>query len=109
MEAMSVNVTEMLNRLTNQVDTFSIELSQLHAHVDDGFRHFEGRLIKSRETGKFLPGEQLRSGKTREVPNMRQDDVKPTKITSIATTNTDELRNWFRHARGYLRYHNEGH
>jgi hypothetical protein len=37
---------------------------------------------------------------------MMPKDVKPTKIKSIATTNIDELRNWFRHARGYLRYHN---
>jgi hypothetical protein len=34
------------------------------------------------------------------------DDVKPAKIKSIATTNIDELKNWFRHARGYLQYHN---
>jgi hypothetical protein len=40
------------------------------------------------------------------MPSMMQNDVKPTKIKSIATTNIDELINWFRHARGYLRYHN---
>jgi hypothetical protein len=33
------------------------------------------------------------------------NDVKLAKIKSIATTNIDELRNWFRHARGYLPYH----
>jgi hypothetical protein len=37
---------------------------------------------------------------------MMPNDVKPAKIKSIATTSIDELRNWFRHARGYLRYHN---
>jgi hypothetical protein len=36
---------------------------------------------------------------------MMPNDVKPTKIKSIATTNIDELSNWFRHARGYLQYH----
>jgi hypothetical protein len=40
---------------------------------------------------------------------MMPNDVKPAKIKSIATTNIDELRNWFRHARGYLRYHNVNH
>jgi hypothetical protein len=41
------------------------------------------------------------------MPSMMPNDVKPSaKIKSIATTNIDELRNWFRHARGYLRYHN---
>jgi hypothetical protein len=38
--------------------------------------------------------------------SMMPNDVKPAKIKSIATTNIDELRNRFRHARGYLRYHN---
>jgi hypothetical protein len=37
---------------------------------------------------------------------MMPNDVKPAMIKSIATTNIDELRNWFRHAREYLRYHN---
>jgi hypothetical protein len=37
---------------------------------------------------------------------MMPNDTKPAKIKSIATTNIDELRKWFRHARGYLRYHN---
>jgi hypothetical protein len=42
MEPMSVHVTDMLQRLSNRVDTFSIELSQMRDHVDNGFRHFEG-------------------------------------------------------------------
>ena len=92
----------MLQRLSNRVDTFSIELSQLRDHVDNGFGHFEGRVNRSRETENFLRGEQLRSERTREMPN----DVKAAKIKSIATTNIEELRNWFRHARVYLRYHN---
>jgi hypothetical protein len=33
MEHVSVHVTEMLQRLSNRVDTFSIELSQLRDHV----------------------------------------------------------------------------
>jgi hypothetical protein len=37
---------------------------------------------------------------------MMPNDVEPAKIKRIATTNIDELRNMFRHARGYLRYHN---
>jgi hypothetical protein len=106
MEPMSVHITEMLQRLSNRVDTFSIELSQLRDHVDNGFRHFEGRVNRSRETENFLRGEQLRSGRTREMPSMMPNDVKQAKIKSISTTNIDVLRNWFRHARGYLRYHN---
>jgi hypothetical protein len=106
MEPMSVHVTAMLQRLSNRVDTFSIELSQLRDHVDNGFRHFEGRVNISRQTENFLRGEQLRSERTREMPNMMPNNVKPSKIKSIATTNIDELRNLFRHARGYLRYHN---
>jgi hypothetical protein len=39
------------------------------------------------------------------MPSMMPNDVKPAKIKSIAATNIDELRNRFRHARGYLRYH----
>jgi hypothetical protein len=106
MEPMSIHVTEMLQRLSNRVDTFSIELSQLRDHVDNGFRHFEGRVNISRQTENFLRGEQLISERTREMPNMMPSNVKPSKIKSIATTNIDELRNLFRHARGYLRYHN---
>jgi hypothetical protein len=50
MEPMSVHVTEMLQHLSNRVDTyFSIELSQLLDHVDNGFRHFEGRVNISRD------------------------------------------------------------
>jgi hypothetical protein len=39
------------------------------------------------------------------MPNMMPNDFKPAKIKSIATTKIDGLRSWFRHARGYLRYH----
>jgi hypothetical protein len=48
MEPMSVHVTEILHRLSSRVDTFSIELSQLRDHVDNGLRHFEGRVNRSR-------------------------------------------------------------
>jgi hypothetical protein len=41
MEPTSVNVTEMLQRLSIRVDTFSIELSQLLDHVDSGFKIFK--------------------------------------------------------------------
>jgi hypothetical protein len=106
MEPMSIKITELLHRLSNRVYTFSIELSQLRDHVDNGFRHFEGRVNNRRETGNSLRGEQLGSERTREMPNLMPNDVKPAKSKSIATTNIDELRNWFRHARGCLRYHN---
>jgi hypothetical protein len=39
------------------------------------------------------------------MPSMMPNVVKLAKIKSIATTNIDELKNWFRHARGYLWYH----
>jgi hypothetical protein len=93
MEHMLMNVTEMLQRLSNRVASFSIELSQLRDHVDNGFKHFEGLVNRSRETEKFLRGEQLRSERTREMPNLMLNDVKPTKMKSITTTNIDELRN----------------
>jgi hypothetical protein len=93
MKPMSVHVTEILQRLSNRVDTFSIELSQLRDHVDNGFRNFEGLVYKSRETENFLRGQQLRSERTREMPSMMPNDVKPAKIKSIATTNIDERRN----------------
>jgi hypothetical protein len=54
MAPMSVHVTEMLQRLSNRVDTFSIELSQVRDNVDNGFIHFEGRVNKSRETENLL-------------------------------------------------------
>jgi hypothetical protein len=47
MEPSSVHVTEMLQRLTNRDDIFSMELSQLRDHVDNGFIHFEGRVNRS--------------------------------------------------------------
>jgi hypothetical protein len=109
MDSMSVNVTETLQRFSKRVDTISIELSQLRGHVDNGFRHFEGRLKRSRETENFLRGEQLRSERTREMPNLMPNDVKSTNIKSIATTSIDELRDMFRHARGHLRYPNINH
>jgi hypothetical protein len=105
MEPMPVHVTEMLQRLSNRVDTFSIDLSQMRDHVDNGFRHFEGRVNRSRETENFLRGEQLRLERTREMPSMMPKYVKQAKIKSTATTNIDELRNYVRHSRGYLRYH----
>jgi hypothetical protein len=102
MEPPSLNVTAMLQRLSNRVDTSLVELSQLRDHVDNS----KGRVNRSRETENSLRGEQFIPKRTREMPNLMPNDVKPTKIKSIATTNIDELRNWFRHARGYLRYHN---
>jgi hypothetical protein len=102
MESPQINVTAMLLRLSNRVDTSSVELSRLRDHVDN----FKGRVNRSRETENSLRGEQLRPKRTREMPNLMPNDVKPAKIKSIATTHIDELRNWFRHVRGYLRYHN---
>jgi hypothetical protein len=61
MEPMSVHVTEILQRLSDRVDTFSIELSQHRDYVDNGFTHFKGLVNISRETEKFLRGQQLRS------------------------------------------------
>jgi hypothetical protein len=95
MEPMLVNVTEMLQRLSNQVNNVSIEQSQLRDHVDKGFRHFEGRADIIRETENFLIGEQLRSQRTSEMPSHMPNDVNPTNTKSIATTSIDELRNWF--------------
>jgi hypothetical protein len=106
MKPMLVNVTEMLQRLSNKVDNFWIDLSQLRDHVDNNIRHFEGRVNRSRETENFLRGVQVRLERTREMPNLMPNDVKPIKVKSIASTNIDELKNWFRHAQGYLRYHN---
>jgi hypothetical protein len=62
MEPMSVNVAEMLRRLSERVDTFSIELSKLRDHVDDGFRHFEGRVNTSRD-GEFSSRRTTEIGK----------------------------------------------
>jgi hypothetical protein len=58
MEPTSVYVTEMLQSLSNRVDTFSIELSQLRDHDDNAFMHFERRVNRSRETEDLLRGEQ---------------------------------------------------
>jgi hypothetical protein len=62
MEPMLVHVTEILQRLSNRVDTFSIELCQVRDHVDNGFIHFEGRDNKSRETEKFLSRRTIEIG-----------------------------------------------
>jgi hypothetical protein len=61
MDPALVKVTEMLHRLSDRLDTLSIELSQQRDYVDNGNMHFEGRMNRSRETANFLRGEQLRS------------------------------------------------
>jgi len=40
------------------------------------------------------------------MPNLMPSEVKPAKMDKIASTNTDDIRSWFRHARGYLKYSN---
>jgi hypothetical protein len=75
MEPALTNFTEMLQRLSNRVDSFAIERSQVCDHVDNGFIHFERRVNRSQETENFLRGEQLREERTREMPNMMPNEV----------------------------------
>jgi hypothetical protein len=92
-EAMSVNVTEMLQRLSTRVDTFLLSYINLRDHVDNDFRHFEGRVNKIRETGNFLSIEQMTSERTREMPNLLMpNDIKPTKIKSIGRETSFDTR-----------------
>jgi hypothetical protein len=46
MEHALTNITDMLQRLSNGVDIFAIELSQVRDHVDNDFMHCEGRVNK---------------------------------------------------------------
>eukprot|EP00873_Tetraselmis_striata_P003425 jgi/Tetstr1/423689/TSEL_014323.t1 len=81
------------------------EIRRLDEYVRQGFSHFDDRVNRSRVVEQQMR-DQLRSARTSDMPGLMPSDVKPAKIEKLSTTNIDELRNWFRHARGYLKYHN---
>eukprot|EP00873_Tetraselmis_striata_P038470 jgi/Tetstr1/458734/TSEL_045123.t1 len=112
----------MLQRLADRVETMSTEqakmqdvaqattaamaeIRRLDEYVRQGFSHFDDRVNRSRVVERQMR-DQLRSARTSDMPGLMPSDVKPAKIEKLSTTNIDELRNWFRHARGYLKYHN---
>eukprot|EP00873_Tetraselmis_striata_P021239 jgi/Tetstr1/441503/TSEL_029734.t1 len=112
----------MLQRLADRVETMSTEqarmqdveqattaataeIRRLDEYVRQGFSHFDDRVNRSRVVEQQMR-DQLRSARTSDMPGLMPSDVKPAKIEKLSTTNIDELRNWFRHARGYLKYHN---
>eukprot|EP00873_Tetraselmis_striata_P017204 jgi/Tetstr1/437468/TSEL_026147.t1 len=112
----------MLQRLADRVETMSTEqakmqdvaqattaataeIRRLDEYVRQGFSHFDDRVNRSRVVEQQMR-DQLRSARTSDMPGLMPSDVKPAKIEKLPTTNIDELRKWFRHARGYLKYHN---
>eukprot|EP00873_Tetraselmis_striata_P018889 jgi/Tetstr1/439153/TSEL_027605.t1 len=116
------NMMSMLQRLADRVETMSTEqakmqdvaqattaataeIRRLDEYVRQGFSHFDDRVNRSRVVEQQMR-DQLRSARTSDMPGLMPSDVKPAKIEKLSTTNIDELRNWFRHARGYLKYHN---
>eukprot|EP00873_Tetraselmis_striata_P024235 jgi/Tetstr1/444499/TSEL_032378.t1 len=117
-----VTMMSMLQRLADRVETMSTEqarmqdvaqattaataeIRRLDEYVRQGFSHFDDRVNRSRVVEQQMR-DQLRSARTSDMPGLMPSDVKPAKIEKLSTTNIDELRNWFRHARGYLKYHN---
>eukprot|EP00873_Tetraselmis_striata_P043987 jgi/Tetstr1/464251/TSEL_009056.t1 len=116
------NMMSMLQRLADRVETMSTEqvkmqevakattaataeIRRLDEYVRQDFSHFDDRVNRSRVVEQQMR-DQLRSARTSDMPGLMPSDVKPSKIEKLSTTNIDELRNWFRHARGYLKYHN---
>eukprot|EP00873_Tetraselmis_striata_P038560 jgi/Tetstr1/458824/TSEL_045208.t2 len=112
----------MLQRLADRVETMSTEqakmqevaqattaataeIRRLDEYVRQGFSHFDDRVNRSRVVEQQMR-DQLRFARTSDMPGLMPSDVKPAKIEKLSTTNIDELRNWFRHAQGYLKYHN---
>ena len=63
------------------------------------------RINRSRMAETDLRAE-LRSERTFNMPELMPKDVKPARVQNISSTNIDDLRNWYRHARGYLKYYN---
>lgn len=106
----------LLQRLSDQVEHMSMEQARLQAattqelrrldeYARQGFAHFDDRVNRSRAAEQEMR-DRLRSVRTNDMPGLMPSDVKPAKIKELSTTTIDEIRNWFRHARGYLKYHN---
>eukprot|EP00873_Tetraselmis_striata_P022264 jgi/Tetstr1/442528/TSEL_030626.t1 len=110
------DMMSMLQRLADRVETMSTEqakmqdvaqattaataeIRRLDEYVRQGFSHFDDRVNRSRVVEQQMR-DQLRSARTSDMPGLMPSDVKPAKIEKLSTTNIDELRNWFRHARG---------
>lgn len=102
--AMNEDVLAELRRMSDRVEKLSTEYQGLHEYVMKGFSHFEARINRSREAEKEMKTE-LRSKQTSDMPGLMPSDVKPAKIERLSSTNVDEIRNWFRHARGYLKFY----
>eukprot|EP00873_Tetraselmis_striata_P013178 jgi/Tetstr1/433442/TSEL_022716.t1 len=81
------------------------EIRRLDEYVQQGFSHFDDRVNRSRVVEQQMR-DHICSARTSDMPGLMPSDVKPTKIEKLSTTNIDEIRNWFRHARGRLKYHN---
>lgn len=104
----AVNFSLMLSefrRLSDRVESIARETGGLRQFVNEGFRHMDERVNRSREAEREI-SDRLRSVPTRDMPGLMPKEIKPAKMATLMSTNIDEIRNWFRRARGHLKsYH----
>lgn len=99
------DVISEVTRIAGTLRGLTTGMVELRTHVNQGFRHMDERINRSRMAETDIRAE-LRLERTFSMPEMMPKDVKPAKVQNIASTNIDDLRNWYRHARGYLKYYN---
>lgn len=100
----SSELTAEVIRISRLVQDLTVGFTELRGYVERGFRHTEERINRSRAAENEIRTE-LQSDRTTSMPDLMPRDVKPSKVPNISSTVTDDLRNWFRHARGYLKYY----
>lgn len=110
-----VNLVEILQELRllrgrftelqQENETLKDKQVEMQRLVDQGFAHFDGRVNRSRAAEMELR-DRLRSTDTRGMPALMPSDLKAAKIQNLSSTDVDKIRNWFRHARGHLKFYN---
>jgi hypothetical protein len=99
-------IVERLEVLEESMDTRIGRLEQTVArnHEEDGhaIARVNERVRRSRQTKTPLYNDTRRTSGVPGMPNLMPSEVKPAKMDKIASTNTDDTRSLFRHARGYI-------
>lgn len=103
-QAPTGGLDEILRRLTDFESSIRREITELTNRTATEFKNVHERIHRSRETERRLDS-TFRSTTTTSMPAPMPSDVKPAKMKTLDSTSTTEIRNWFRHARGYLKYY----
>ena len=100
-------LTRVIAELRDEIGTVAKDSRKLREDCRVEFDRVNDRINRSRQNERDLANEQRRSAsRSTAMPGLMPTDVKTAKMKNFSSTKIDEIRDYFRHARGHLKYHN---